>query len=367
MPKNPLRQQAITEDVILKKRKVRVMRVAMYYSNKDVRLEEMPKPTIGDGEILMRVEASGICGSDVMEWYRKDKVPLVLGHEVAGEIVEVGAGVEKYKVGDRVAATHHVPCNTCHFCLSGNHTACETLQRRTHFHPGGFAEYVRIPAINVDRGVFPIPDEVSYEEATFTEPLACVVRGQKKALLKPGQSVFVVGCGISGLLHINLAAALGAGRVIASDTIDYRMKAAERFGAEVVINYEEDLSATLHKENDGRLPDLVIICRGAFIPKALETVGRGGTVLFFAGAKEHDKIPYTVNDLFWRTEVTLTTSYAGSPGDCLEALELIRARRVNVKDMITHRFGLADAQKGFYLVSHPWEQESIKTIIEPQK
>jgi L-iditol 2-dehydrogenase len=343
------------------------MRVAMYYSNKDVRLEEMPKPEIGPGEVLMKVEASGICGSDVMEWYRKDKVPLVLGHEVAGEIMETGIGVEKFQVGDNIAATHHVPCNTCHYCLTDNETACETLQKHTHFHPGGFAEYVRVPAINVDRGVFPIPEGVSFEEATFTEPLACVLRGQKKARLSPGDSVFVLGCGISGLLHINLASALGAGRIIAADTIEYRMKAGEKFGAEKVISAENDVPSELRKINDGYLADLVIICRGAFIPQALKSVEKGGTVLFFAGAKENDKIPYTVNELFWRTEVTLTTSYAGSPDDCINALELIRAKRVNVKDMITHRFGLADAVKGFYLVSHPWEQESIKVIVEPQK
>ncbi len=343
------------------------MRVAMYYSNKDVRLEEMPKPEIGPGEILMKVEASGICGSDVMEWYRKDKVPLVLGHEVAGEIVEVGLGVEKFNLGDKVAATHHVPCNTCHYCQTDNVTACETLQRHTHFYPGGFAEYVRLPAINVDRGVFPIPQGVSYEEATFTEPLACVLRGQKKARLNPADSVFVVGCGISGLLHINLALALGAGRIIAADTIEHRMRVAEKFGAESVINAEEEVPTRLREVNSGRLADLVIICRGAFIPQALKSVEKGGTVLFFAGAKENDKIPCTVNELFWRTEITLTTSYAGSPDDCINALELIRAGRVNVKDMITQHFGLAEAGKGFYLVSHPWEQESIKVIIEPQK
>ncbi|UCF09213.1 MAG: alcohol dehydrogenase catalytic domain-containing protein [Thermoplasmata archaeon] len=315
----------------------------------------------------MKVEASGICGSDVMFWYRKHKVPLVLGHEIAGEVVEVGEGVEKYGEGDRVVATHHVPCNTCHYCQTGNETACETLQKHTHFYPGGFAEYVRIPAINVDRGVFPIPEGVSYEEATFTEPLACVVRGQKKANLKPAESVFVVGCGISGLLHINLASGLGAGRVIAADSIEYRMKAAEKFGAEHVLEYGEELPSKVREVNDGLLADLVIICRGAFLPEALNSVEKGGTVLFFAGAKENDTIPLTVNELFWRTEMTLTSSYAGGPADCFDALELIRAGRVNVRDMITHRFSLADAVKGFYLVSHPWEQESIKVIVEPQK
>src|SRR3990172_4974037 len=172
------------------------MRVAKWYSNKDVRVEEMPVPKIGPGELLVLVEASGICGSDVMEWYRIDRAPLVLGHEIGGRVLAVGQGVTKYKVGDRVTVAHHVPCNTCHYCLSGHHTVCDTL-RRTNFDPGGLAEYIRLPAINVDRGVLRLPDEVSYEEATFIEPLACVLRGQRQAHIQPGMSVLVIGSGIA--------------------------------------------------------------------------------------------------------------------------------------------------------------------------
>ena len=162
------------------------MRVAMYYNNRDIRIEEMPRPAVGRGEVLVRIEASGICGSDVMEWYRIHKAPLVLGHEIAGQIVAVGEGVETYRPGDRVAASHHVPCNTCHYCLSGHHTVCETL-RQTNFYPGGFAEYVLLPALNVDRGVYRLPEEMTYEEATFIEPLACVLRAQRMAGISPGR------------------------------------------------------------------------------------------------------------------------------------------------------------------------------------
>ena len=180
------------------------MRVAMWYSNRDVRLEEMPTPQIGHGELLVMVEPSGICGSDVMEWYRLDKAPLVLGHEIGGQIAAVGSGVDGYKEGDRVSAAHHVPCNTCHYCLSGHHTVCDTL-RQTNFDPGGFAEYIRLPAINVERGVFMLPEEVSYEQATFIEPLACILRGQRQAHVQPGQSVLIIGSGIAGLLHLQIA------------------------------------------------------------------------------------------------------------------------------------------------------------------
>ncbi len=341
------------------------MRVAMWYNNRDVRVEEMPIPKIGPGEMLVRVAASGICGSDVMEWYRLDRAPLVLGHEIAGEVVEVGEGVEQYKVGDRVAVAHHVPCNTCHYCLSGHSTACDTL-RRTNFDPGGFAEYVRLPVINVDRGVFLLPDDVSFEEATFVEPLACVLRGQRRAHLQPGQSVLVIGSGISGLLHIQLARALGAGLIIAMDISNYRLEAARRFGADAVFNADEYTPDSLREAN-GCLADLVIVCTGAVpaIAQALSSVERGGTVLFFAPTASGITIPISINDLFWRTDRTLTTSYAGSPADYATALQLIHARRVSVREMITHRLSLVETGLGFRLAAEA--RNSLKVIIEPQR
>lgn len=338
----------------------------MYYNNGDVRLEEIPAPKIGPGELLVRIEASGICGSDVMEWYRIQKAPLVLGHEIAGEIVEVGEGVERHKIGDRVAASHHVPCNTCHYCLSDRHTMCDTL-RSTTFEPGGFAEYVRLPAINVDRGVYPLPDEVSYEEGTFIEPLACVLRSQRIVRITPGQSVLVVGSGMTGLLQINLARALGAGRIIATDISQYRLDAAKRFGADDVIDAREEVSARVREMNGGRLVDLALVCTGVVsaIEQALQSVDRGATVLLFAPTDPGVTIPVSVSDLFFRNGVTLTSSYAGSPADHMTALELIRSGDVNVRDMISHRLGLAEAGSGFKLVAEA--DESMKVVIEPQR
>ena len=211
------------------------MRVAMYYSNRDIRIEEMPRPKIGVGELLIRVEASGICGSDVMEWYRINRTPLVLGHEIAGTVEEVGDGVKTYKKGDRVACAHHVPCGECRYCLAGHETVCDTL-RKTNFYPGGFCEYLRLPKINVDYGVLSLPDPVSFEEATFIEPLACVIRGQRLAGMKPGISVLVVGSGIAGLLHINLAKVIGAKPIISTDISDYRLRAAKKIGADISLS-----------------------------------------------------------------------------------------------------------------------------------
>jgi L-iditol 2-dehydrogenase len=341
------------------------MRVAMYYNNQDVRLEELPTPQIGPGEILVKVFASGICGSDVMEWYRIKKAPLVLGHEIAGEIVKVGDDVKGYKIGDRVFVSHHIPCNTCRYCLNGHHTVCETLHT-TNYDPGGFAEYIRVPRLNVDRGVFLLPDEVSFEEGSFVEPLGCVVRGQRIARLKPGQSVLILGSGISGLLHLLLARALGAGRVITTDVNEYRLNAAQKFGADAVIHAHEDIPARLREVNDGRLADLVIICTGALLAftQALQSVDRGGTVLFFAPTDPGVELPVPVNE-FWRNGITLLPSYGASPLDCAQAIELIRAGRVPVRQMITHRLSLAETGLGFKLVAEA--SESIKVIVEPHR
>ena len=342
------------------------MRVAMYYNNHDVRLEEMPVPEIGPGELLLKVEASGLCGSDVMEWYRIQRAPMVLGHEVSGEVVQVGAGVDRYKEGDRMVVTHHVPCNACHWCLNNRHTACDTLHQ-TNFDPGGFSEYLRIPQINVDRGVFPIPDHVPYEEASITEPLACVYRGQKRANLQPGQNVLVLGSGLAGLLHINLARALGAGRIIATDMVDYRLQAARRLGADTAFPATEDVPARLREANDGRLADLVIVCTGALpaLNQALQSVERGGTVLFFAPTEPGVSLPVSINDVFFRIDVTLTTTYAGAPADLATALEMIVSGRVQVGQMISHRLGLAEAGLGFKLTAEAGD--SLKVIIQPQK
>ena len=341
------------------------MRVAMYYNNEDVRLEEMPVPEIGQGELLVKVIASGVCGSDVMEWYRIKKAPLVLGHEITGEIVSLGEGVDQYKKGDSVFVSHHVPCNTCRYCLNGQHTVCNTLHS-TNFDPGGYAEYLRVPAINVDRGVFLLPEEMSYEDGSFIEPLACVIRGQRLAHFKPGSSVLVMGSGISGLLHIALASALGAGRVIATDINDFRLESALRFGADVAINAKNDLSIKALQANENRPVDLVIVCTGALsaFKQALQLVDRGGTVLFFAPTEPGAEIPLPVND-FWRKGITLIPSYGASPLDITEAIALIRARKVPVHDMITHRLSLGETGSGFKLVANA--ADSIKVIIEPQR
>jgi L-iditol 2-dehydrogenase len=344
---------------------MKTMRVAVYYNNSDIRLEERPVPPIGSGEILVRVIASGICGSDVMEWYRVEKAPLVLGHEIAGEIAAVGEEVTRYKVGDRVFVSHHIPCNTCHYCLRGYHTACETLHT-TNYDPGGFAEYIRIPRLNVDRGVFVLPDEVSFDAGVFVEPLACVIRGQRIANLQPGQAVLILGSGISGLLHLLLARTLGAGRIVTTDISAYRLEMARQLGADAVFDAREDIPVRLREINDDRLADLVIVCTGALsaFKQALQSVDRGGTILCFATTEPGVDLPVPINE-FWRNEIKLMPSYGNSPLDATLAIELIRSGRVPVEKMITHRLPLTETGRGFRLVAGGGK--SMKVIIEPQK
>jgi len=339
------------------------MRVAMYYSNSDVRLEELPIPRIGPGEILVKVIACGICGSDVLEWYRIKTAPRVLGHEIGGVVEEVGEGVDTFKEGDRVFVSHHVPCNTCRCCLKGHHTACDTLHH-TNFDPGGFAEYVRVPALNVDRGTFLLPEEMSFEDSVFVEPLACVVRGQRLSGIQPGDTVLVLGSGIAGILHIQMARIAGAARIIATDIHPFRIDAARRFGADLSLSGQENVAERLRQFNNGALADRVILCTGAkpAISQALSCVERGGTLLFFAVPPPGEDVPMPMGR-FWRDEVTVRTSYAAAPSDIAVSIELIRSQRVDTRGMITHRLPLSEAQRGFELVARA--ADSLKVIIYP--
>jgi L-iditol 2-dehydrogenase len=323
----------------------------------------MPVPQIGAGELLIRTRASGICGSDLMEWYRIKKAPLVLGHEITGEVVEVGVGIQHFKIDDRVFSSHHVPCGKCRYCVAGHQSVCELL-RTTHFDPGGFAEYIRVPRINVELGTLRIPDSMTFDEGSFIEPLACVVRAQRFADIGPGQTVLVIGSGISGLLHLQLARARGAARIIATDISEYRLNAAKRFGADGIINGAEDVPARLREANDGRLADRVIVCTGAMpgIQQAIKSLDRGATLLFFAPTAAGIDVPIPLFD-FWRDEIKVVTSYAGSGADLQESLRLISERKVRVGEMVTHRLPLAQTELGFELTASG--QDSIKVIIDP--
>jgi len=288
-----------------------------------------------------------------MEWYRTKKGPRVLGHEISGEIVEAGSNVNGFKLGDRVFVSHHVPCNNCKYCLEDNHTACETLHTG-NFDPGGFSQYVRVPKINVDNGTFLLPETVSYEDGTFVEPLACVVRAHRIINTKKNHKVLVLGSGVSGLLNIMYAKHIGA-QVAATDIEDFKLKKAKEFGADEIINANSDFKYNADK---------IIVCVGEMnaIKQAFDNIDRKGTILLFAIPQEDIKLP---NLDIWRNEITITSSYGAAPKDLQESLELIKNKKVNVKDFVTHRFSLEDIGKGFDLVAKP--NNSLKVIIEPNK
>lgn len=339
------------------------MLAAVYYNNKDTRVNEVPTPRIGADELLVKIMASGICGSDVMEWYRIKKAPRILGHEIAGTVVEVGENVKTFGVGDRVFVSHHVPCYECRYCKRGAHTQCDTL-RSTNFDPGGFAQYVRVPAINVRYGTFLLPDNVSFDEGTFVEPLGCVIRGQRVAGVSPEHTILIIGAGISGILHIQLAKAKGVARIIATDINDHRLTMAERFGAHHVFKANAETCIHVREINDGYDADVVIVCTAALdaIEQAFTSVDRGGTVLLFAPTPPDVRVPLPLFELYFKG-VTIVFSYAAVIDDIKEALAMLSSKNVNVFDMVTHRFDLHDIQQGFDLVSEA--NKSLKVIIHP--
>ena len=325
------------------------MIVAKYYHNNDIRLEDIPIPRIGPGEILVKVRASGICGTDVMEWYRIQKAPRILCHEIAGEIVESQS--DRYQSGQRVFVSHHVPCHDCKFCREDNQTACDTLHSG-NYDPGGYSEYVRVPKINVDYGVYVLPEQVSYLEGTMVEPLACGVRGLRLINIRPRHTVLILGCGISGILNIQLAKLAGA-RVVATDINEYRLHKAKEFGADEVLHGSRDLNLKA---------DRVIVCTGAYaaVEQAFRCVDKAGVVLLFAIPNRDIAIP--IPD-FWRNELTVTSSYGAAPSDLEEALALIAAKTINIKDTITQVMPLTAIQEAFKIVAEA--KESLKVVLEP--
>lgn len=350
------------------------MRAAVYYANSDIRTVDVEDLPTGPGEIKVRVMACGVCGSDVMEWYRIRRAGIpggigAFGHECTGIIEETGPGADPaWKPKDRVVVTHHVPCNTCQACIRGHTTACQTLQK-TKFKQGygAFAEFVVLPAINVDRGVLHLPGPVSYDAGTFVEPLGCVVRGQRWAPTSDGRSVLVIGAGITGLLHIQVARLNGAGFVAVSDTNPDRLKIAERFGADATILATDDVPKRFKEQNGGVGADTVIMTAPVpvCVDQSLEAVGPGGTVLFFAPTRPDARSGINLWDL-WQKEVTITHSYAADPHDLKTALTWIQHGRINVTDMITHVFPLKDTVKGFILTAQP-QDGSLKAIVHPQE
>jgi L-iditol 2-dehydrogenase len=325
------------------------MKVSLWYNNKDIRIEEVPTPK------------RGICGSDIVEWYRLPRAPLVQGHELGAEVVQVGEAVTQFKSGDRVFIAPKVPCMQCSYCMNTHYAQCSEVKERL---PGGFAEYVLVPEILIRNGTSLLPDNMTYDQSTFIEPLACVVSAQKIADVKQNQSILVLGCGMSGLLHVKLARFKEA-TVIAADINSKRLAFAREIGADLTIDAAGNIAERLQAET-GKLADVVMLCTSAMaaVEQAFECVDKGGAIVFFTVPGPETSITPPIND-FWTKGISILTSYFCGPPDQSESLELIASGKIQVEDMITHRLALEDIEEGFRLVTDA--QDSIKVIVRPHQ
>ena len=334
----------------------------MYYSLDYVRIEEMPTPEIGPEEILVEMKACGVCGSDLMDWYLANRVPLVLGHEPAGIVVQTGDKVENFEVGERVFVHHHVACLTCHYCLRGDYTMCEQFGQ-TRIHPGGFAQYFRVPAPNVRGDTLTIPDDLSFEDATLIEPIACCIKGIMKCNIKPGDAVTIIGDGPSGVIHVALARILAAGTIIISGHHDSRLKISKRFGADLAVNsYKEDLAEIVKEATEGRGSDAVIVTAPNIkaLSEGIDVCRKGGTVCLFAPTSPNDFIEVSPHKLFF-SEIKIVPSYSTSHIETRTALKLISSGRIKTKELITHRFPLNRIEDAFKTAAK--SKECLKVVV----
>jgi L-iditol 2-dehydrogenase len=338
------------------------MKAAFYHSLRDIRIEEVPKPEIGPDEILVEMRACGICGSDLMDWYLRSRVPLVLGHEPAGVIVEVGKNVKNFKVGDRVFVHHHVACLTCHYCIKGDYTMCSQFGQ-TRIEPGGFAEYFKVPAPNLQIDTLKLPGNISYEEATLIEPVGCCIRAQNKVGIHPGDSVAIIGAGPSGIIHVMLARMSGANQILITDLVDYRLKMAERLGADLAINPQrENFVKRVKEATENRGADIVIVTAPNIkaVEESVQIVRRGGKILLFAPAQPNQYARLSTHRLFF-SEITIIPSYSVSHIETRLALQLISSLRIKVKELITHRFPLSRTLEAFRTATE--SKECLKIVV----
>jgi len=336
----------------------------MLYGFKDLRIEEVEKPKVNHNEILFKVMACGICPSDVRGWNRNQKLdhPRIPGHESAGEVIEIGEKVDGLEIGDRIVRDWRDTCGVCYYCRKGLYNFCleaETSSR--HGFQGGFCEYSKVR----DPVYRKIPDNLSYEEAAFTEPLACCINGIHQSNIEIGDDVAIIGCGPIGLQLLQLSKARGA-RLIAVDLMEERLLIAKKLGAHDVINAKEQNTIQAVQDlTDGRGVNASIVAVGGAIPikNGLDILDLDGTLNIFAGTYPKAEIPLDPNPPHYK-HLKITGSHDFTPHDFTTALKLIEKGIVDVKSLISHRLPLSDTQKGFDIVS---KQEGLKIIIYPNK
>ena len=346
------------------------MKVARFYAPGDVRLEDAPEPQVGTGEVKIRVRNCSTCGTDLKIFrngHPNIDPPRVIGHEIAGEVVDVGDGVEGWAAGDRVQVIAAVPCGECRQCKRSRMSICENQTSVGYQYEGGFAEYLIVPreVLKVD-GLNRIPDGVGFDEASVAEPLACVINGQRLAGVGTGDVVVVVGAGPIGCLHVRLAKAHGASRVILADLSLERLKlSADRVAQDDVVDASsQDLVDEVLRLTDGEGADVVItaVAAGSAQEQALKMTARGGRISFFGGLPKDKPIIQCDSNLVHYRELTIVGANGSSPEDNREALRLIAAGTVPVADLITHRLPMERVLEAFDIVA---SGTAIKVTVEP--
>lgn len=345
------------------------MRVARLYAPGDLRVEEAPVPEAGPGDVVIRVRSCSTCGTDAKIFrfgHHHISLPRVLGHEVAGEIMDMGPGVEGWSAGDRVQVIAAIPDGTCHFCRRGQQTVCEDLESIGYQYDGGFAELMRVPAkvLAVD-GLNRIPEHVPFEQASLTEPLACVLNGQELARVGEGDVVVVLGAGPIGCLHVRLARARGASSVVLVDVNEARLKLAARAEPDASIDgSKDDPIDAVRKLTEGRGADVVITATGVgrAQEQALEMAALRGRISLFGGLPKDDTIIRFDSNLVHYRELSVFGAYGSAPRHNREALGLIADGGVRVDDLITHREALDDVHRAIGTVI---AGTGLKVVVEP--
>ncbi|MBI5211751.1 MAG: alcohol dehydrogenase catalytic domain-containing protein [Nitrospirae bacterium] len=344
------------------------MKVARLYRFDDIRIEDMPIPQIGPRDALIKTKACGICSGDVMPWYIEKKAPLVIGHEPVGEIVELGkelftkGGITNFSVGDRVFVHHHAPCLNCKYCMRGDYVQCETW-RNTKIIPGGISEYILIPEINLRNDTLKLPENVSYEDGTLVEPTACVVKSLKRANIKKGDTILIIGLGVMGQIHALLVREFGAEKIIGADIIPFRLDKALEFGADYAIDVsKEDMSKKLKDLTDGMMADIVITGPNSadVMKQGIEAASCGGTVVFFTPAKPGEILSLNPNYLYFR-DINIVTSYSCGPDDTRESLQFINKGIITASKLVTHSFPIEETEKAYRITSEA--KDSLKCTI----
>ena len=338
------------------------MKVAVLYSFEDIRIEDWRIPEVEKGEALIQMKACGICSGDVMPWYIEKKAPLVLGHEPAGKIVALGAGVEGFREGDPVFVHHHAPCMKCEKCKRGDYVLCSTW-RGSKIVPGGLAEYVKIPAVNLREDTLVLPKNVGYLGGTLVEPLACVVKGMRRMAMRQGDTVLVLGLGVMGMLFVVLARHFGASRVIGADMVPWRLNKALELGATDVVDITDpDHKDRLKALTDGKGADRVVVGPGSVsaMAQGIASAAPGGTVLFFTPTPPGEVLKVNQNRIYF-DEITMVQSYSCGPNDTREALSLLTEEVIPVSKIITHQFPLSEAAEAFRLTSKA--KDSLKAVV----